>query len=1184
MLIRIFLYLHFSLFFLISISGFAEGTKQIMPFDGGAEKAHITAPAVQQYGFAWLDCPEENRLNIHIKEVGEKIYYGFQKTQVNNRTFQIRDPGGNIVFGMSMPPAGDAGYIATHAEAVEGPSQIAGPNGYDALLFLPDTIGDYSIEFQASTTLLYFDITVADTANAPIDGRIWSKAWQFSTGTNPGEFNGSLYVYADDGIVTNLDLNGMQGIIFTVACNQFGCPDPVNPGSYTRKSVNGQNVVPQFKIFVNDPDSTVYPTGTLGEISNLLITWNCDGTATITFDATLAGTVDILLNINPLPGKQPEDVLLTQPIVVGPNTVQWNGMNGLTPPEPVSNATVFDVIVTYIQGLTNFPVYDVEQNANGYIVSLIRPPGPIPNLYWDDLDLEIDPFTNCGSFTPPPPDANYDGCPGNTGCHTWLSAGTGNPSQCSYPNRNTANTWWYAVYSNSTLPLFEVHRVPDPPGDPTGPSGICPGEQQKTYTILAEPNTTSYEWDFTGLGGTFNPSGPTGLTATLDFDATATSGYIRVRGWNANCGFGDWDSTFITVHPMPVPAISGKSSVCLGESNVIYTTEAGMNAYAWSLSGGGTVTSGGSSTDNTITLTWNTVGTYSINVNFTDVNGCVAAVPTTFNVTVSILPVPTIINAPTSTCIDAIDSFYTQSGMSGYVWTVSPDGSFTGGGTDQIDVTWNTAGLKQVSVNYQMGPGCTGAAPGTTSVMVNPRPVVINSTTTDSICSAGFTSFSLLADLTGSTFAWRAFSSSPNLSGFTSGSGVNIVQIIANSGYTSEPATYRVAATAENCLGDSTDFVVTVFPVPDIFFVPNGQTICSGKVTNLSLQSNVSGTSFAWTGTGSYSEITGYGPDSGNTIQQALYNSGYMPGWATYQVAPTANGCPGTANSVIVTVDPVPVVTLTPCFDTITTINAQPIRLRGNIPLGSTFSGPGVDPLTNTFYPAFTGAGIYQIQCTYTNEFGCLDSASLSIHIADPVSHICGDTMTDIRDNQPYPTVQIGTQCWIATNLNFGNSISSSDMQRDNCISEKYCYNDNPANCSSFGGLYQWDEMMHYTSDNGGQGLCPPGWHIPTETNWLTLFNVLISSGFAGNALKYNGYSGFNALMTGIRFHNNVWKFPVSDPTLQSILYWSSTAWGVNKAWAHGMNEVMVDTEYTPSVSFYPSLRSNAFAIRCLKD
>ena len=100
----------------------------------------------------------------------------------------------------------------------------------------------------------------------------------------------------------------------------------------------------------------------------------------------------------------------------------------------------------------------------------------------------------------------------------------------------------------------------------------------------------------------------------------------------------------------------------------------------------------------------------------------------------------------------------------------------------------------------------------------------------------------------------------------------------------------------------------------------------------------------------------------------------------------------------------------------------------------------------------------------------------------------CGNNITDIRDNKVYPTVQIGSQCWMASNLNFGTIIASTQDQRDNCVSEKYCYNDNPINCTNQGGLYQWDELMQYDNTPADQGFCPPAWHIPTENDWNTLF------------------------------------------------------------------------------------------------
>ena len=45
----------------------------------------------------------------------------------------------------------------------------------------------------------------------------------------------------------------------------------------------------------------------------------------------------------------------------------------------------------------------------------------------------------------------------------------------------------------------------------------------------------------------------------------------------------------------------------------------------------------------------------------------------------------------------------------------------------------------------------------------------------------------------------------------------------------------------------------------------------------------------------------------------------------------------------------------------------------------------------------------------------------------------------------------------------------------NNGIIEKYCYDNNPANCAIYGGLYQWNEMMQYTTQQGAQGICPNG-------------------------------------------------------------------------------------------------------------
>jgi uncharacterized protein (TIGR02145 family) len=212
---------------------------------------------------------------------------------------------------------------------------------------------------------------------------------------------------------------------------------------------------------------------------------------------------------------------------------------------------------------------------------------------------------------------------------------------------------------------------------------------------------------------------------------------------------------------------------------------------------------------------------------------------------------------------------------------------------------------------------------------------------------------------------------------------------------------------------------------------------------------------------------------------------------------------------------------------------------------------------------------------TYTNASvnGCISSASQYIVVKPSQPFVCGNNFMDIRDNKSYPTVSLGSQCWFSRNLDYGQSILSSQDQSDNCTSEKYCYSDNPVNCNNFGGLYNWDEMMQYGNTESAQGLCPPGWHIPSETEWNTLFDLLNTKAHAGDSLKIINPLGFHALPGGERFNNGIWKFNGF-----SGFFWSSTTNGLLKGWAHGMNTI------NHGVSSYPSSRSNSFSIRCIKD
>lgn len=134
----------------------------------------------------------------------------------------------------------------------------------------------------------------------------------------------------------------------------------------------------------------------------------------------------------------------------------------------------------------------------------------------------------------------------------------------------------------------------------------------------------------------------------------------------------------------------------------------------------------------------------------------------------------------------------------------------------------------------------------------------------------------------------------------------------------------------------------------------------------------------------------------------------------------------------------------------------------------------------------------------------------------------CPATIT--YSEKTYNIVQIGAQCWLKENLDIGLKINGSVSQSNNSTLEKYCYNDDDANCITYGGLYQWDEAMQYVTSSGAQGICPIGWHIPTSAEFQTLST---SVGGDGNSLKAVGQgtgagagtntSGFSALLGGDR-------------------------------------------------------------------
>lgn len=198
----------------------------------------------------------------------------------------------------------------------------------------------------------------------------------------------------------------------------------------------------------------------------------------------------------------------------------------------------------------------------------------------------------------------------------------------------------------------------------------------------------------------------------------------------------------------------------------------------------------------------------------------------------------------------------------------------------------------------------------------------------------------------------------------------------------------------------------------------------------------------------------------------------------------------------------------------------------------------------------------------------------------------CGKPVADSRDGQIYTTIQISSQCWMAENLNIGIMIPGANDMTNNGIIEKYCYNYNPANCDDYGGLYQWNEMMQYSNQQGIQGICLSGWSIPTQTEWTSLIDVLGGNNTSGGKMKETGYtywlypntgatnsSGFTARGGGFRVNaanfDDLWSF---------AYIWSSSQIDNNDAWYRQLHYNNAQTHQHYGSKLY------GLSVRCLKD
>ncbi|MCQ2104568.1 MAG: hypothetical protein MJZ26_02135 [Fibrobacter sp.] len=190
----------------------------------------------------------------------------------------------------------------------------------------------------------------------------------------------------------------------------------------------------------------------------------------------------------------------------------------------------------------------------------------------------------------------------------------------------------------------------------------------------------------------------------------------------------------------------------------------------------------------------------------------------------------------------------------------------------------------------------------------------------------------------------------------------------------------------------------------------------------------------------------------------------------------------------------------------------------------------------------------------------------------------------DRRDDNKYKTVVIGEDTWMAENLRFAAPGS-------------YCYEEKDSRCRSYGRLYPWTVAMRLPADyidnssTGGimiehQGLCPDGWHVPTNEEWLALGQKALNmrrggigaamkskEGWARGGAPISAASGFNALPSGSRFADGEYL------ELGSSAYFWTAAGGDGMG---GVYWYLVNNkdEFTSAEDF----DNASFSLRCVKN
>ncbi len=185
------------------------------------------------------------------------------------------------------------------------------------------------------------------------------------------------------------------------------------------------------------------------------------------------------------------------------------------------------------------------------------------------------------------------------------------------------------------------------------------------------------------------------------------------------------------------------------------------------------------------------------------------------------------------------------------------------------------------------------------------------------------------------------------------------------------------------------------------------------------------------------------------------------------------------------------------------------------------------------------------------------------------VGDVSGGSLVDSRDGKRYKVVKIGTQTWMAENLNYNANGSK-------------CYSNQESNCQKYGRLYNWKTA---------KTACPNGWHLPSDADWNVLMKFVNPScsdnkDCAGAGTKLKATSGWNKNGNGtdaFGFSALPGGYGGSDGSFSSVgdygYWWSASEDDSNGAYDRIMYYISEDAGYN-----YYRGKSSLQSVRCLQD